>query len=190
MTEQTKPLPTAHDVFFKANLAEKSKAKALLKQIYSKELVSKLDLKHLKHVPTEFIQHNLRKVVGDVLYMTKLNGKDAYVYVLFEHQSSSDELMAFRLLLYVVQIMQQHLQQGHDKLPIILPAVVYVRCEVAVLLCCMRKQPNVLSLVTYGNMHYWERFCVKLPRQCTRELIGMFVVIQTYQLLASKWLSG
>ncbi|WP_116964236.1 Rpn family recombination-promoting nuclease/putative transposase [Fastidiosibacter lacustris] len=125
MTEQTKPLPTAHDVFFKANLAEKSKAKALLKQIYSKELVSKLDLKHLKHVPTEFIQHNLRKVVGDVLYMTKLNGKDAYVYVLFEHQSSSDELMAFRLLLYVVQIMQQHLQQGHDKLPIILPAVIY-----------------------------------------------------------------
>ena len=76
-------------------------------------------------MPTEFIQHNLRKVVGDVLYMTKLNGKDAYVYVLFEHQSSSDELMAFRLLLYVVQIIQQHLQQGHDKLPIVLPSVIY-----------------------------------------------------------------
>jgi hypothetical protein len=27
-------LPTPHDVFFTANLAEKSKAKALLKQIY------------------------------------------------------------------------------------------------------------------------------------------------------------
>ncbi|WP_192485191.1 MULTISPECIES: Rpn family recombination-promoting nuclease/putative transposase [Cysteiniphilum] len=118
-------LPTPHDVFFKANLAEKRKAKALLKQIYSKELLSKLDLKHFKQVPTEFIQHNLRKVVGDVLYMTKLDGKDVYLYFLFEHQSSSDELMSFRLLLYVIQIMQQHLQQGYSKLPIILPAVIY-----------------------------------------------------------------
>ncbi len=58
-------------------------------------------------------------------YMSKLNGKDVYLYFLFEHQSTSDELMAFRLLLYVVQIIQQHLQQGNDKLPIILPAVVY-----------------------------------------------------------------
>jgi hypothetical protein len=54
-SESDNSLPTPHDVFFKANLAEKSKAKALLKQIYSTELVSKLDLKNLKQVPTEFM---------------------------------------------------------------------------------------------------------------------------------------
>jgi recombination-promoting nuclease RpnB len=79
--ESSNNLPTPHDVFFKANLAEKNKARALLKQIYSKELVSKLDLKHLKNVPTEFIQHNLRKVVGDVLYMTKLVTAKMFTYI-------------------------------------------------------------------------------------------------------------
>ena len=118
-------LPTPHDVFFKANLADKKKAKSLVKQAFSKKLVSKIELDNLTPKSTEFIQHNLSKVASDVLYSTKVNGKDAYVYILFEHQSSIDELMAFRILVYVIQIMQHHLQQGHTKLPLVLPAVVY-----------------------------------------------------------------
>ena len=118
-------LPTPHDVFFKANLADKQTAKSLVKQAFSKKLVSKIELNNLTAQSTDFIQHNLRKVASDVLYSTKINGKDAYVYVLFEHQSTSDELMAFRILVYVVQIMQHHLQQGYDKLPLVLPAVMY-----------------------------------------------------------------
>jgi hypothetical protein len=30
-----------------------------------------------------------------------------------------------------------------------------------------KKQPNILLLVTYEDMHSWERLCMKLFKQCT-----------------------
>jgi len=49
------------------------------------------------------------------------------VYVLVEHQSSSDPLMAFRMLRYVTRIWDQHLR-GHPnarRLPAVIPLVVH-----------------------------------------------------------------
>ncbi|MDQ5900043.1 MAG: hypothetical protein QG624_962 [Pseudomonadota bacterium] len=43
-----------------------------------------------------------------------------------EHESTAkDELMAFRLLHYIVSLSYEHLQQGNKKLPIILPLCIY-----------------------------------------------------------------
>jgi hypothetical protein len=43
----------------------------------------------------------------DVLFTAPLDGRDAFVYVLVEHQSSDDPLMAFRMLRYVTRIWDQ-----------------------------------------------------------------------------------
>lgn len=43
-----------------------------------------------------------------------------------EHESTAkDELMAFRLLHYIVSLSYEHLQQGNRKLPIVLPLCIY-----------------------------------------------------------------
>jgi hypothetical protein len=49
------------------------------------------------------------------------------LYVLFEHQSTDDALMAFRLLRYMVRIWEKHLQQHQEatRLPAILPIVLH-----------------------------------------------------------------
>ncbi|MDC0535502.1 Rpn family recombination-promoting nuclease/putative transposase [Francisellaceae bacterium] len=117
--------PTPHDLFSKANLENKETAKQLICQYFSKEILKRINFESLKAQPTEFIKHDLRKVATDVLYSVKVDNKNAYIYLLLEHQSTADEMMAFRILLYSVQIMQWHLKQGHKKLPLILPAVLY-----------------------------------------------------------------
>lgn len=56
------------------------------------------------------------------------SGRGAYVYVLFEHQSGSEPLIALHLLRYMVKIWEQWLQQGGvGPLPPIIPWVVYPR---------------------------------------------------------------
>ena len=117
----TKP----HDAFTKANLADIDRIKALTKSHYSKEIVSLIKFDTFENKPTEFIQRDLRHIACDVLYSCKIKDEDGYIYFLYEPQSTPDELMPFRLLEYSVQIMKMHLSQGHKKLPIILPAVIY-----------------------------------------------------------------
>ncbi|WP_339058492.1 Rpn family recombination-promoting nuclease/putative transposase [Candidatus Regiella endosymbiont of Tuberolachnus salignus] len=58
-------------------------------------------------------------------YPLQRSCKIGYIYLAAEHQSSDDEMMAFRILCYVVELMNNHLKQGHKKLPIVLPLVLY-----------------------------------------------------------------
>ncbi|KTD32715.1 hypothetical protein Lnau_2363 [Legionella nautarum] len=61
-----------------------------------------------------------------MLFKTKIGKKEAYLYILLEHQSSPDELMPFRLLKYLCNIMDNHLKsQKAKKLPLVYPLVIY-----------------------------------------------------------------
>ncbi|MCF6808351.1 Rpn family recombination-promoting nuclease/putative transposase [Thiotrichales bacterium 19S9-12] len=122
---KSKLTTTPHDALFKANLSDKKKVEISLKTHLPKSLIQHFDFSTLEPMPTEFIKQNLGKVVTDVLYSVKVKEKDAYIYQLFEHQSTPDCLMPFRMLTYEVQIMQMHLDKGHDKLPIVVPILYY-----------------------------------------------------------------
>lgn len=54
------------------------------------------------------------------------NNSTAYLYLLIEQQSSVDYLIAFRLLVYMVRIMERHLKQHPgNQLPLVFPMVIY-----------------------------------------------------------------
>ncbi|WP_235776166.1 Rpn family recombination-promoting nuclease/putative transposase [Rickettsiella massiliensis] len=54
------------------------------------------------------------------------SSKTGLSFFLVEHESTAkNKFMAFRLLQYMVSLSAEHLQQGHKKLPIILPLCVY-----------------------------------------------------------------
>jgi hypothetical protein len=62
---------------------------------------------------------------SDLLFSLKLQGSNAFLYVLFEHQSSEDPRMALRLLSYILRIWERF-AAAHPvpaKLPAILPIV-------------------------------------------------------------------
>ena len=62
-------------------------------------------------VNTSFVDPELDPFHSDLLFSARLNGAPAYVYFLFEHQSTTDYDMPFRVLGYLMRIWTRHRAQ-------------------------------------------------------------------------------
>lgn len=116
-----------HDALFKSSLTPEA-ARALCRAVLPPELAAAFEGAELQPESEHFIEEALQERVSDVLYSTTLGEEEALVYVLFEHQSTVDPLMAFRVLRYLVRIWDWWLarQDGRPRrLPLIVPLVVY-----------------------------------------------------------------
>jgi hypothetical protein len=120
-------VPTPHDAVFRRIFAVPANAASQLRAVLPPGITARLDLGRLVPVPGSFVDEALRWRHSDVLFTAPLDGQDAYVYVLVEHQSSDDPLMAFRVLRYVTRIWDQY-EREHPharRLPAVIPLVVY-----------------------------------------------------------------
>ena len=102
-------------------------AASQLRAVLPEGLAARLDLGRLAPVPGSFVDDDLRWRHSDVLFTAPLDGRDAFVYVLVEHQSSDDPLMAFRVLRYVCRVWDACLREHPQarRLPAVIPLVVY-----------------------------------------------------------------
>jgi hypothetical protein len=119
--------PTPHDSVFRRIFTVPANAASQLRAVLPPGIMARLDLARLAPVPGSFVDEALRWRHSDVLFTAPLDGQDAFVYVLVEHQSSNDPLMAFRVLRYVTRIWDQY-EREHPKtrrLPAVIPLVVY-----------------------------------------------------------------
>lgn len=116
-----------HDSLFRKVFGVPENAAPQLRAVLPPELTARLDLDRLTPVPGTFVDEALKQCHTDVLFSVPLDGEDAFVYTLIEHQSSNDSLMAFRMLRYVVRIWSRHLEENPRarKLPAVIPLVVY-----------------------------------------------------------------
>jgi predicted transposase/invertase (TIGR01784 family) len=119
--------PTPHDSVFRRIFGVPENAASQLRAVLPPGLAARLDLGRLAPVPASFVDEALAWRYSDLLFTAPLDGRDPYVYLLVEHQSSLDPLMAFRMLRYVTRIWDQYLR-GHPKarrLPAVIPLVVH-----------------------------------------------------------------
>ncbi|AFC71445.1 Rpn family recombination-promoting nuclease/putative transposase [Rickettsia australis] len=74
-----------------------------------------------------FIELSLKESITDVLFSVEINNSESYLYLLLEHQSGSDHLMAFRLFKYMLNIAERHsnLYPNSKKFPFIYPLVFF-----------------------------------------------------------------
>lgn len=93
-----------HDSVFRRIFGVSENAASQLRAVLPSDLAGRLDLGQLAQVPATFIDESLKRRHSDLLFTAPLDGRDAFVYVLVEHQSSSDPLMAFRMLRYITRI--------------------------------------------------------------------------------------
>jgi predicted transposase/invertase (TIGR01784 family) len=114
--------PTPHDALFKRTFSDPAHARAELRAVLPAALLARLDLATLRPCPGSFVDAALASAHSDLLFAVELQGKPAFVYLLFEHQSTIDALMPLRILGYVVRILLQHAEQEGEALP--LPVVV------------------------------------------------------------------
>ncbi|MGV2432567.1 MAG UNVERIFIED_CONTAM: Rpn family recombination-promoting nuclease/putative transposase [Rickettsiaceae bacterium] len=82
----------------------------------------KVDLSKAKVEKESYVEDNLKKRLSDIVYSVpyKQSSKDhqdkIFIYTLVEHQSTPDKWIAFRLLKYMILLMERH-KAKNEKLP-------------------------------------------------------------------------
>ena len=116
-----------HDAFFKEVMGNKEAAGDFFMNYLPPDILKLIDIKTLQIKKDSFIEKELKRFYSDILYQVSLRENKAYFYLLFEHQSSPDRLIAFRLLRYMIKIWELELRQHPEirLLPPIIPMVLY-----------------------------------------------------------------
>ncbi|MEA3338393.1 MAG: Rpn family recombination-promoting nuclease/putative transposase [Chloroflexota bacterium] len=116
-----------HDRFFKQIVSRPEAARSLVLDYLPPDVVALLDESSLVLRKDTFVDAELQEHFSDLLYQVDLKGgRGAYVYVLFEHKSYVEPLVAFQLLRYLVRIWEQSLREGRKyRLAPVIPVVVY-----------------------------------------------------------------
>ena len=101
-----------HDLLFKRTFAEfPAVAKELMQVHLPEQLINSINLDNFELCNHEMFSPTSAARVADVVVKTsiKQSGEDAYlVFFVFEHQSSNDPLIAFRILQYIVRRSEEH----------------------------------------------------------------------------------
>ena len=119
-------ISNAHDQFFRTAMADKRVARDFLMAWLPGELCQRMDFGQLEIQPRSHINDVRQESAVDVLFKTMIEGHEAYIYLLLEHQSTPDPLMPFRMLKYMCNIIDHHLKtHGGKKIPLIYPLVIY-----------------------------------------------------------------
>ena len=126
MTTNYQSPDKAHDLFFKQAMSEKQVAREFFEAHLPGNLLSVINLNKLELQPGSFIDDHRKETIADMLFRADIEGQVAYLYLLFEHQSTPDKLMPFRVLRYTYNIISKHLNETKiDKIPLVYPLVVY-----------------------------------------------------------------
>ncbi len=114
-----------HDTTFKNLAREKVFAQAFVQQYFSANELAVIDLDSMELWNASYMGEEDDEYHSDVVYQVQTKKGLGYIVFLFEHQSKPEEMMPLRTLEYSVFLMRQHLQQGHSKLPVVIPIVFY-----------------------------------------------------------------
>ncbi|MFD4456895.1 Rpn family recombination-promoting nuclease/putative transposase [Nocardia sp. NPDC058480] len=120
--------PTSpHDALCRRILGRPENAASELKSELPDSFVAQADWSTLKQLSTGFISAQLTPRYGDMLFSIEVEGQETFVYYLIEHQSSTDKLMALRLIEYMVAIWTRYVSEHPQTttVPLIIPLVVH-----------------------------------------------------------------
>jgi predicted transposase/invertase (TIGR01784 family) len=121
-----------HDALFKAVFAKPEHARGALRAVLPAKMAEALDWSTLEPCAGSFVDPALRGHHTDLLFSVNWRGGgEPPVYALFEHQSTSDGRMAYRVLRYLVRIWERWLADHPraEVLPVIVPVVLYHGAE-------------------------------------------------------------
>lgn len=128
--KQEKIKSANHDSLIKKALENPLIAEEFLSEYLPEEYKALIDLSTIKPEKETYVEKSLKTKLSDMVFSVKMHDttedkrNNAFIYALVEHQSYSDYWIAFRLLKYSLLLLERHVS-GKNKLPIILPLVIY-----------------------------------------------------------------
>ncbi len=124
----TAAVSSPHDALFKAIFEQPDRAAGELQAVLPTALAAQLDWSSLALQPGSFVDPDLVGRHTDLLFQVGVvGGGSVQLFFLFEHQSTVDPLMAFRVGRYMVRIWERWLDtnKGARVLPAIIPIVLF-----------------------------------------------------------------
>jgi hypothetical protein len=120
-------MPGPQDALCKHAFTDLEHARGLLRGMVPSAIEKLVEWDTLARDMTTLVGPHFDETTPDLLYQVRLSGRDAFIYVLLEHQSTSDLEMHLRLLDAMVRIWWTHGKEtGTTKpLPAILPVVLH-----------------------------------------------------------------
>lgn len=120
-------MKSPHDKFCKETLTRRENAASFFREYLPEDLAGRADWRTLKIVKETFISPELQERFSDILYTVPVKGATVFIYLLFEHQSTPDDLMPFRFFQYMGGARALFLKQhpGETRLPGIIPILFY-----------------------------------------------------------------
>ena len=98
----------------------------LLRYFVREDFVDEIDFTSLKRRNESYVTDNFRKHESDIVWEVQAQGRNAYLYLLIEFQSTVDQWMALRLLTYILLFYQDLISQEKiSTLPPVFPIVLY-----------------------------------------------------------------
>jgi predicted transposase YdaD len=126
--------PTPHDALVKAIFSDPEHAAGELRHLLDPAFAARIVWSSLRLVSGSYVDDSLRGRHTDLLFSARCltagnEGEtvEVLLYLLFEHQSTDDPLMPFRLLLYIVRVWEKIVRETPTvrQLPAILPIVLH-----------------------------------------------------------------
>jgi len=122
-----------HDESFKSVLATGEAVAHFLTKYIAQEWASYVSANKLVRVDTSFITGEFRHIDSDLIYKSQIGNSDVYFYILIELQSTVDFNMPFRLLKYMVALLDDIFKNEDEaarerkdyRVPAIVPIVLY-----------------------------------------------------------------
>jgi hypothetical protein len=117
-----------HDAFFRIVFGDPAHAAAELKSILPPHVAAHIDWDSLTPVHASMVSKELEQRHGDLLFQARLvAGQEAFVWLMFEHQSTVERWMSWRLAGMIFHFLGHWLEQHPDahRLPAVLPVVLY-----------------------------------------------------------------
>ena len=117
----------SHDAILRKSLENPALAKEFFDINLPEDLRAIINTSNLTIEKESFVDENLKPNIGDILFSAKCGEENVYIYLLLEHQSKPDPIMAFRLVKYMVNIWARYFSKNPNSasLPLIYPMVFY-----------------------------------------------------------------
>lgn len=115
--------PHPNDAYFKEVFADPVRAALFFRRHLDPALVACIDWSSLKLEAGSFVKQTLSQTHTDLLFTARFDGREVFIYLLFEHQTRPDPSMPLRVLGYKVEILQKHYQRHGLPLPPVLSFV-------------------------------------------------------------------
>lgn len=124
--EKTSYVHQPHDKLVKKLLSNTATARDILSLYLPIEVLKIIDLNHLELQRDSFIDDEHRAFAVDLLFKTKFQNEEGYIWILLEHQSTDDSWLPVRIFKYIALIWE-HLRSKSKKavIPLVYPLIIY-----------------------------------------------------------------